>query len=54
MMSDSFFINGATKSISRIAAWRQGAEETAKRHHKRRYRGVYQTEEEAILKHESL
>ncbi|KAK1350625.1 hypothetical protein POM88_054660 [Heracleum sosnowskyi] len=49
--------SNATSSISRIAAWRQGGvKEVPKHRHKRRrrYRGVYQTEEEARLKQERL
>ncbi|WOH16260.1 hypothetical protein DCAR_0935810 [Daucus carota subsp. sativus] len=49
--------NGATSSISRISSWRQGGvREMPKRRQKRRrrYRGVYQTEEEALLKQERL
>lgn len=47
----------ASSSISRIAAWqRSGVKEVPKRRQKRRrrYRGVYQTEEEARLKQERL
>lgn len=49
--------NGATSSISTISSWRQGGvREMPKRRQKRRrrYRGVYQTEEEALLKQERL